>query len=84
MPYISPLYRPNFDEHTSKIFPTGAGDLNYVITTICHNYLRERGTNYQNVNDIIGVLECAKQEFYRRIVSPYEDKKIKQNGDVLG
>lgn len=25
---------------------------------------------------------CAKQEFYRRVLSPYEDKKIKENGDI--
>jgi len=30
----------------------------------------------------MGVLECIKQEFYRRAVAPYEDKKKEENGDV--
>jgi len=31
---------------------------------------------------VIGALEACKLEFYRRAVVPYEDKKIKENGDV--
>jgi len=27
-------------------------------------------------------MECAKMEIYRRLVAPYEDRKIVQNGDV--
>ena len=38
--------------------------------------------NYQAINDIVGAVEGAKLEFVRRIVNPYEDKKIKENGDV--
>lgn len=34
------------------------------------------------INDCIGACEGAKLEFYRRVASPYEDVKIKQNGDV--
>jgi hypothetical protein len=34
------------------------------------------------MNNIIGVLECAKQEFYRKVCSPYEDQKSKDNGNV--
>jgi hypothetical protein len=40
------------------------------------------GLSYKSINDVIGVLECVKQEFYRRIAVPYEDKKIEQNGDI--
>lgn len=32
---------------------------------------------------MVGVLECAKLEAYRRIASPHEDKKIDENGDVM-
>jgi hypothetical protein len=27
-------------------------------------------------------MTCAKDEFYRRVVVPYEEKKRKENGDV--
>jgi hypothetical protein len=30
----------------------------------------------------VGVLVCTALEFYRRMVSPYEDTKIKEHGDV--
>ena len=40
------------------------------------------GTNYVKLNELIGVLECAKLELYRRVASPYEDEKVESNGDV--
>lgn len=59
-----------------------AGELNFLISSILDKYLINKGKNYNNINEIIGVLECAKLEFYRRIASPYEDIKIESNGDV--
>ena len=57
------------------------GVLNYIITRLCHWWLGD-SPNYEKFNEVIGVLECAKQELYRRKVSPYEDEKINENGDV--
>lgn len=39
--------------------------------------------NYKDYNEVIGVLECVKQELYRRLIAPYEDKKKDENGDVF-
>lgn len=58
------------------------GELNYVITRLCLECLKRRGEKYSNYNSIIGVLECAKQEFYRRQVAEYENQKITENGDI--
>jgi hypothetical protein len=30
----------------------------------------------------MGVLACIQEEFYRKVVVPYEEKKIKENGLV--
>jgi hypothetical protein len=57
-----------------------AGVLNYCITRICSSCSGD--ISYQKIAIITGVLENVKQEFYRRIASPYEDKKIIENGDV--
>jgi hypothetical protein len=57
-----------------------AGVLNYCITRICSSCSGD--ISYQKVAVITGVLENVKQEFYRRIASPYEDKKMIENGDV--
>lgn len=59
-----------------------AGELNYQLTCIAHDYWHEHGPSYQAINDIVGALDGAKAEFQRRIVAPYEDEKIKQNGDI--
>lgn len=61
--------------------PQDAGELNYLFTKIADEYLT-RGKNYQRMNDVIGALEGAKLELYRRVAAPYEDTKIIQNGDV--
>lgn len=62
--------------------PDTAGELNYWLTLACIEYLGHKGRSYQTINDIVGALEGAKLEFYRRIAAPYEDTKIKENGDV--
>jgi len=79
MPYI-----PNSDKNKSNegIY-SDAGSLNYSIHQLIHKYLEQNKESYQTYNDIIGVLDCAKMELYRRLVSDYEDKKILQNGDVF-
>lgn len=84
MPYINNgTILDFFEKKLIELRPMTAGELNYCITRICINFRNIHGLKYKTLNDIIGALECAKQEFYRRIVSPYEDEKIKENGDVF-
>jgi hypothetical protein len=88
MPYIKPVERndvqPILDDLDEFIRSRGIseGQLNYLITSLCQMHLKRHGTSYSVINGIIGVLECAKQEFYRRIAEPYENKKRDLNGDV--
>ncbi len=78
MPYIS-KERRMFARHR----PMTEGELNYAITKLCLDYLKHHGGNsYANLASVISAMECAKLEFYRRKVAPYEDQKIRQNGDV--
>ena len=56
--------------------------MNYLISAIIDQTLTRQGVRYQNLNAIIGALECAKLELYRRVAAPYEDVKITENGDV--
>jgi hypothetical protein len=81
MPYIRPDRRKKLDDECAE-FPLTAGELNFVITTIVNSYRHQQGLNYQTINDILGALEGAKLEFYRRVVAQYEDGKIQENGDV--
>lgn len=78
MPYITKENRWSYIGQA----PNNPGELNFILTQIINNYLKARGLKYQTINDIMGALEGAKLEFYRRIAAPYEDTKIKENGDV--
>ena len=77
MPYIEPGTRPK----VLKLGPTNAGELNYAITHLVRQYIASH-YNYATFNEVVGVLECAKLELYRRMISEYEDRKCKENGDV--
>ena len=81
MPYIKKSTRlllKRGDKQEEK-----CGELNYSISMLCLNYLHNHGKTYQTFNDIIGVLENAKLELYRRRISPYEDGAIERNGDLI-
>lgn len=83
MPYIKQAAREHIDGYGDGYGDaTNAGELNYLFTVIAHSYWQRCGQNYQAFNDIIGAIEGAKLELYRRKVGPYEDLKIAENGDV--
>ena len=87
MPYVKLASRNRFENTLHQLvknLPADAGELNYLITRICDIYVQVKGKNYANLNEVIGVIECVKQEYYRRVAAPYEDGKIAQNGDVYG
>lgn len=78
MPYIQKGLR-----RTAALDPNTAGELNYAITSLVLDYVDGHGgPSYSLYNEIIGALEAAKLEFYRRAVAPYEDIKMRENGDV--
>ena len=79
MPYINDQGKDALRKGEDMV---GPGDLNYLITKMLLRYLEQKGSSYQTINDVVGALEGAKMEFYRRVAAPYEDKKIKENGDV--
>lgn len=79
MPYIPKSEKNRVDEDN---LITNAGQFNYALNQVISIYIEQNKLNYQTMNDIIGAMECAKMELYRRMVAPYEDKKILQNGDV--
>lgn len=57
-----------------------SGDMNYFISRLIGQLMGD--VSYGKICIITGVLENIKQEYYRRVASPYEDKKITENGDI--
>jgi len=92
MPYIVDKYRRELDQeieafikkvneiHAKNPEQTRDGLLNYSFTRIL-NCVYPR-TKYHELNEAIGMLECLKQEYYRKRVGPYEDIKERENGAV--
>ncbi len=85
MPYIKQSDRNRLDPKIQELadainLDQRAGELNYSITKLL---LALKGEGrYKDYNELIGALESAKLEFYRRQIGPYEDEKVKENGDV--
>ena len=88
MPYIHQSDRAKFEKALEPLFADikefglTPGEMNFIITTIIKDWLDKGPKNYTSYNSMIGVLECAKQELYRRMIAPYEDMKKEDNGDV--
>jgi hypothetical protein len=87
MPYIKQQDRDRLDpkiKELASVINTDqrAGELNYIITKLLLTFKGDG--KYKDYNELIGMLECCKQEFYRKHVGPYEDVKIGENGDVEG
>lgn len=80
MPYIDIDSRKKFAPKAEVA--NFAGELNYQISMLCQQYIVRHGLKYQNINDVLGALEGAKLEFYRRVAAPYEAIKADYNGDI--
>jgi hypothetical protein len=80
MPYIKKERR---DAIMAGAKPQDAGELNFAISVLVDGFLQSKGgIKYSHLNEVVGALDCAKLELYRRLAVPYEDKKIEENGDV--
>lgn len=90
MPYIKPPERQHLDYHIynlaqrirdGKAAGAAPGQLNYAITGLVTQVIGPE-LNYLAIALVTGILENVKQEFYRRVATPYEDAKSRENGDV--
>ena len=90
MPYIKQEIRNQLDEEINLISnkiksfsdDEKEGILNYTISRILSNSLPTNQWRYKYINRTVGILECIKLEFYRRLAAPYENNAIKTNKDI--
>lgn len=93
MPYISREERLKLDDCIDQIvqailnvdenpqdLSNHLGRINYCFSRIAGQLMGH--PSYKKIAMITGVLENIKQEFYRRVASPYEEYKISENGDI--
>jgi len=82
-------------EEAKKVVVKPNGDINYILFKYCKYHIKPSYNNYKtfmgeiyNALDSISMGEYkneyreAAAEIRRRILGPYEDKKIEENGDV--
>ena len=84
MPYIKQNERSAMDQIVDMMDDWGIqanGDLNYILYAFCKRHVRPSYNNYKNY---CGELRQCVTEIERRILAPYEDTKIIENGDVEG
>jgi hypothetical protein len=89
MPYINQEDREKYKSHINDLVDLltndgcdfQVGEVNYVISSLIWKLFQNK-VSYTNANNLIGVLECVKQEFIRRKLNDYEDGKIVANGDL--
>ena len=87
MPYVLQNQRPALDDVLGPVvsklqsLPENEQDgaLNYIVTRIIKQVYPKK---YFHYNRAMGVLASITHELYRRVIGPYEDEKIKENGDV--
>ncbi len=90
MPYITPEKRNEVDgsnviAHFTQVLKQSNWDegvFNYIVSSVLQEWLDNNKTCYRELSKLLGVLDSIKLEFYRRKISNYEDRKIKENGDV--
>lgn len=82
MPYISEEKREKVDPVLNFIISRNIkpdGELNYLLYKYCKYHIAPSYNNYKN---FCGELRQCITEIERRLLAPYEDDRIKENGDV--
>jgi hypothetical protein len=84
MPYIHPDKRANVDSSLETIAKAigSEGELNYCIYKLSCLLAERLGPSYDTLSLCSSAMEHAKLEWYRRKLVPYEEEKIRQNGDI--
>ena len=82
MPYVKQENRAELDEVVELMDAVMNidGDLNYILFKFCKTKLIP---TYREYKSFIGELNECVAEIRRRLLAPYEDKKLIENGDVI-
>lgn len=84
MPYIHQNDRIKFDDHIKSLIENinNKGELTYCLYTLMVKFFRKCDLSYTNISSVKSSGQDATDEFTRKYLNPYEDRKIKENGDI--
>lgn len=92
MPYLNQNQKENidnkggydvYDKFGSLDIKDLVGALNYLNFRIVKIWIGRNGKKYFVFAAIVGTLVCCIFEIYRKLIAPYEEEKIKENGDII-
>jgi len=85
MPYVHKEIKDAMVDAIERLgaFIQDKGDLNYAICELTGRFIIQEGEfNYTDMSEKIDAVHDAEAELRRRLLVPYEELKIKENGDV--
>lgn len=98
MPYIKQKRRPDLDPILQKLWDELVtskihlfrnntldemkGDVNYCFTKILVTMLVHFGSHYYSLSNIRAIAQDVADEFEKQFMSPYEEKKKAENGEI--
>ncbi len=88
MPYITQPQRHSLDSFIRElsVMISSPGELNYAISRLLSLLVTQecygKQPGYQDLSRWRAAVIDASDEFYRRVIGPYEDNKRAINGDV--
>jgi len=87
MPYIKSEERKKYEPKLSEITQLinsemPKGNLTYLLYAISLDFIKKKGESYTNISTAISCLNDAAEELRRKHLNPYEDEKIRENGDI--
>jgi len=85
MPYIEDKDKHEMSDHIESLqmFIESKGDLNYAICELVGRLILDSDKiSYTQMSEWIDAVHDAEAELRRRLLNPYEDIKIFENGDV--
>ncbi len=85
MPYIPEKEKNEMSDYIEnlRVFIESKGDLNYVICELVGRLIVDSDKiSYTQMSEWIDAVHDAETELRRRLLFPYEDLKIEENGDV--
>jgi len=84
MPYIEDKMKKEMADSINDLsmWIQSKGDLNYVICELVGRFILDDDLTYTKISEKIDAVHDAEAELRRRILVPYEELKIDENGDV--
>ena len=87
MPYIRPELRGLVNTYINRILIVvdmqNEKDRNSMMTYIIYSLIQKYNLyDWDYKSTPLKILEDVKLEYYRKILAPYADKKIEENGDI--